>query len=366
MEMLERLARRTVRALAPYEWEASSDVVAARHGLRPRDVIRFDLNTSPFPPASWDTAMEDARRERIPNEYFDTAYAELAALIAPYCDATPDQLVIGAGADEILDVICKTFLDNGDTAITSAPTYSMYAICAQQFGAVMRAAPLGSDFAPAIDGLLAAARETGAKLIFHCNPNSPTGNATAPADLERLLREAPCFVVVDEAYAEFAGVSALPLLAQYPNLIVVRTMSKAFGMAGMRLGWGVATAETAVLLNRVRPPNSVCMVTARVAAAALRDIPAMQARVAALVAERAPFAAALREQGAHVYPSVTNFLLTRWGDAATAQSVYDWLEARGLVVRNFAHHTLIPGHLRITVRTADQNARLVAALAERR
>ena len=116
------------------------------------------------------------------------------------------------------------------------------------------------------------------------------------------------------------------LVAKYSNLIVVRTMSKGFGMAGMRLGWGVAGPEIAALMNRVRPPNSVSEVTARVAAAALRDLDGMRAHVAAIVAEREPFAEALRSFGAHVYPSVTNFLLTRWPDVETAQQVYAGLE----------------------------------------
>ncbi len=359
--MLERLARRTVRDLDPYEWEASSEVVAARYGLDPRDVIRFDLNTSPFPPAAWDRAMEAAREERIPNEYFDTAYAELSALIAPYCGVRENQLVIGAGADEILDVITKTFLDNGDVATIAVPTYSMYAICARQLGATVCAVPLGPDFALDVDAVLAAAE--GAKIIFVCNPNSPTGNPADPAAIERLLAAAPCMVVIDEAYAEFHGWSAIPFVAAYPNLIVVRTMSKGFGMAGMRLGWGVAQADVAAMLNRVRPPNSVSVVTARVAAAALRDLDGMREHVAAIVAEREPFAAALRDAGAHVYPSVTNFLLTRWPDPATAQAVYLWLEEHGIVVRNFARHPLIPGHLRITVRSAEENARFLAVLS---
>lgn len=363
--MLERLARRTVLEMEPYAWEISTAEVAARHGLRPADVLRFDLNTSPYPPASWGAAMEAARAERAPNEYFDTSYAELARLIGPYCGVPPERLVIGAGADEILDIVAKTFLDNGDRVVISAPTYSMYAIVAAQLGATIRACPLGPDFAQPVDDLLAAAREEGAKIIFHCNPNSPTGNATPSDDLERLVAEAPCIVVVDEAYAEFHGWSAIPLIARYPNLIVVRTMSKAFGMAGMRLGWAVADPAAVALLNRVRPPNSVSVVTARVGAAALRDPGAMRAHVAAILAERQPFAAGLREAGAHVYPSATNFLLTRWGDAVEAQAVYERLERRGVVVRNFARHPLIPGHLRVTVRMAEQNARLLAALGER-
>ncbi|HET8626411.1 MAG TPA: histidinol-phosphate transaminase [Thermomicrobiales bacterium] len=358
--MLERLVRRTVREMEPYAWEDSTEQVAARHGLRPEDVVRFDLNTSPFPPAVWDAAMEAARAERKPNEYFDTSYAALAAALSDYCGVPPEQLVIGAGADEILDVVCKAFLDNGDVVVISAPTYSVYAIVATQLGATVRAVPLGEGFRQDIDGLLAAARD--AKVLFHCNPNSPTGNATPPADLKRLVAEAPCIVAVDEAYAEFAGWSAVPLIAKFPNLVVVKTLSKAFGMAGMRLGYGVAAPEVVAVLNRVRPPNSVSYVTARVAAAAVRDRAGMEEHVRAILAGCEPLAAGLRAAGAHVYPSVTNFLLTRWGGPADAQAIYDKMERQGFVVRNFAHSPLLPGHLRVTVRSAEENAQFLAAL----
>jgi histidinol-phosphate aminotransferase len=360
--MLERFVRNTVRDLEAYSWEISTEALAARHGIPVAEILRFDLNTSPFPPAPWDAAMETAREERLPNEYFDTSYAELLALFGAYCGVGTDRLIVGAGADEILDIIAKTFLDNGDTTVISAPTYPMYAIVTEQMGGVVRRVPLGEGFAQDIDGLLKAA--AGAKILWHCNPNSPTGNPTDPAALERLIADAPCIVAVDEAYTEYAGATAVPLIAQYPHLIVVRTMSKAFGMAGMRLACGVAQPAVIAMMNRVRPPNSVSRVTARVAAAALRNIPAMQAQVAAVVAQRDAFAADLRDLGAVVYPSVTNFLLTNWGSPEMAQSIYDWLEARGMVVRNYAEHPLLPGHLRMTVRTEEQNARLIVALRE--
>jgi histidinol-phosphate aminotransferase len=359
---LDQLARRTVQDLEPYVWELSSEAVAARHGLRVEDVLRFDLNTSPFPPGSWDAAMERARREALPNEYFDTGYAELTPLFGAYCGVPADHVVVGAGADEVLDVVAKAFLDNGDPTVVSAPSYAMYPIVTAQLGGLVRSVPLREDCGPDVDGLLAAALD--AKILWLCNPNSPTSNAAEPADVERLVREAPCLVVIDEAYAEYAGWSAVPLVSANPNLVVVKTMSKAFGMAGMRLAWGVAQPPVIELLNRVRPPNSVCRVTARLGAAALRDLDTMRANVRAVLAQRDTLAGGLGEAGAYVYPSDTNFLLTRWDSPEDARSLYDWLEAHGMVVRNYADHPLLPGHLRITVRTEVQNARLLAAAGE--
>jgi histidinol-phosphate aminotransferase len=352
-----------VRDLDPYEWELSTDEVARRHGLPPAQVVRFDLNTSPFPPAVWERAIEESRRAAMPQEYFDTAYAELTPLLARYCGVAEDQIVVGAGADEILDIVSKTFLDNGDAAVLSPPTYSMYGIVTTQMGGVLRQVPLGEGFALDVPATLEAARD--AKLLWHCNPNSPTGTATPPDVLRRLVRDAPCMVVVDEAYTEYAGRSAVELIADHPNLIVVRTMSKAFSMAGMRLGWAVAAPEVVELMHRVRPPNSVSRVTAHLGALALGDLEGMRVNVSRILDQREPLADALRELGARVHPSVTNFLLTGWGSPDEAQAVYDHLEARGMVVRNLAHHPLLPGHLRITVRSAEENARLVGALTER-
>ncbi|TMC06566.1 MAG: aminotransferase class I/II-fold pyridoxal phosphate-dependent enzyme [Chloroflexi bacterium] len=359
---LDQLARRTVLDLEPYSWELSSEAVAARHGLRVEDVLRFDLNTSPFPPGPWDAAMEGARREALPHEYFDTGYAELTPLFGAYCGVPGDHIVVGAGADEVLDIVAKTFLDNGDPTVTSDPSYAMYPIVTAQLGGLVRRVPLREDCGPDVAGLLAAARD--AKILWFCNPNSPTSNSADPAEVERLVREAPCIVVIDEAYAEFAGWSAAPLVAANPNLVVVKTMSKAFSMAGMRLAWAVAQPAVVDLLNRVRPPNSVSRVTARLGAAALRDLDSMRANVRAVLAQRESLTDGLREAGARVYRSDTNFLLTAWGSPADARSLYGWLEARGMVVRNYADHPVLPGHLRITVRTAAQNARLVAAVDE--
>ena len=358
--MLEHFARRSVVELEPYSWEAPNREIAARHNLPLAEVLRFDLNTFPARPRWWQAVMTLARDDDGPQEYADPSYSELTHLLGDYCGVAAAQVLVGAGADEVLSIISQTFLDPGDVVVVTAPTYPLHALRPQQLGATVRTCPLGPDFAPDADALLAAA--VGAKLLYICTPNNPTGNAVDPAVVERIVVGSPCPVVVDEAYAEFVGWSAIPLLARHPHLIVVRTMSKAFALAGMRLGYAIARPEAIELLGRVRPTNSISTVTARVAAAALRDLPAMEANVADIADAREPLAAGLRAAGAWVYPSVTNFLLTDWGSPAAAQAVATRLERRGIVVRNYAQHPWLPGHLRITVRSTEQHARLLSAL----
>jgi len=360
--MLADFARRSVVAIEPYGWEATSATIAARHQLPADTILRFDLNTVPSAPPSWYAAMTAARDEGGPQEYADPTYDELTSLLGDYCDVAPDQVLVGAGADEILAIICQTFLDVGDAVVVTAPTYPVHALRPQQLGATVRVCPLGPGFVPDEAGLLAAT--IGAKLLILCTPNNPTGNAFDPASVERIIAGSPCPVVLDEAYAEFGEWSALSFLDRYPHLIVVRTMSKAFALAGMRLGYAVASAEAIDLLQRLRPTNSISVVTARIAAAGLRDLPAMRANVARIAAARVSLAAGLRAAGAHVYPSITNFLLTDWGSPATAPAVAARLERRGIIVRNYAQHPLLPGHLRITMRSDEQHARFLAALRD--
>lgn len=360
--MLAHFARRSVVEIEPYGWEAPNATIAARHRLPAESILRFDLNTVSSAPPSWHAAMTAARDEGGPHEYADPTYDELTHLLGAYLDVAPSQILVGAGADEILSIICQTFLDHGDAVVVTAPTYPVHTLRPQQLGATVRVCPLRADFTPDAAALLAAA--AGAKLLILCTPNNPTGNAFDPATVERIIAASPCPVLLDEAYAEFGDWSAIPLLDRYPHLIIVRTMSKAFALAGMRLGYAVAGPEAIALLGRLRPTNSISVVTARIAAAALRDLPAMRANVARIVAARGPLVAGLAAAGATVYPSTTNFLLTAWGRPDAAEAVAARLERRGIVVRNYAQHPWLPGHLRITIRSAEQNERLLIALRE--
>lgn len=357
---LARLARPATLAMEPYVWEAANQEVAARYHLDPSAVVRFDTNTSPFPPPCLEAVLERARRVPAVNEYFDGSYAALAAELAAYTGFSPAHLVIGAGADEMLDVVAKTFLNPGDRVVIPTPTYAMYRIVSQIMDASVAAVPATPDLSFDVDALIAAT--AGAKALFLCNPNNPTGLALPPAEVARLVRGVECLVIVDEAYFEFTGESAVPLIAENPRLIVVRTLSKAFALAGARVGYALCAPETAALVNRMRPPNSVSYISALLAEAAMRDLSSMRENVSRLIEERAWFSAALQGLGVEVTPSRANFVLTHWPSPEAARRAAESALCHGLVPRTYAGHPVLASHLRLTVRARSENDALLAVL----
>ena len=356
-----------------YTWEATSAAVAARYGVPIGSILRFDLNTAPEPPALAAAVIAAGRFEDGLSEYPPADYARLTAAAARRYDVSPDEIVVGAGADEILDLIAKAFLRPGRTAIVPTPTYSMYRVLTEQRGAtVVRVPRLGlhADFALDRPAIRAAAAT--ADLIWLCDPNNPTALpepdgtiagllADLDADARRAGRAAP-IVVLDEAYAEFVGSSLIGVRLDYPRLIVVRTVSKAYGLAGLRVGFALAVRETVATIEPYRPPGSVSVVSVAVVTAALETDGWLAPRIAAVHAERDRLAGGLRAEGWEVLPSVTNFVLARFESPSAAAEAAESLLHRGLVPRTFGPGHPLADHLRITVRSADQDDRLVAAV----
>ena len=362
---------------ASYSWEATDEEVAARYGVPLERIVRFDLNTSPAPPELAQRVLAAGRFETPVSEYAPSDYRRLVAAAAERYGVATEEILVGAGADEVLDIIGKTFLPPGGNAVVPIPTYAMYRVITEQRGATVRAVPrLGADqgYALDVDAVGDAASE--AQVVWLCSPNNPTGLHEPDGAIEHLLdrvrddataagRE-PALVVVDEAYAEFTGRSVAGLRAAHPNLLVIRTASKAFGLAGLRVGFGIARPEVIARMNPYRPPGSVSTVSATVVADALADAMLPAPNVARVESERRRLGDALTALGWRVGPSVTNFLLVDLGSAGRAGAVAEGLLARGLVPRTFgAGHPLV-GHLRLTVRATDENDRLIDAARELR
>ena len=311
-----------------YVWAPSSAEVAERHGLRPEQVLRFDQNTPPLPGVPQVPLAHSFARL---SDYPDGTFRELRAAAAAYAGVAPEQIVPGAGADELIALCAQTYLAPGRRAAISRPTYGMYRIVSQLQGADVVDDAQGAD------------------LIWVCNPNNPTGQLRPVEEVAVVARARPdAAVVVDEAYWEFAGVTCVPLVAELPNVIVLRTLSKAFGLAALRVGYAVAAPETAAELERRRPPASVSAPAARIAAAALRQ-PSLD--VEATVAERERVRRALIAAGLDCPEAHGNFVWVQ-----TDEPLGERLEGAGLVVRAFAEG------IRISLRHPPENDLVLEAL----
>lgn len=360
---------------ASYSWEATDEGVAERYGIPVEQVLRFDLNTSPTPPGMLAGLLAAGRFETALSEYPPGDYRHLVEAAAARYGVAPDEVVPGAGADEILDMCTKAFLPPDGAAVIPVPTYAMYRVHAEQRGARVIPVPrLAKDQGWAVD--VPAVREAAraASMVWLCNPNNPTGRLEPRGTIEALLeglvadaiaddRAAPV-VVVDEAYAEFVDESAIPLRTRFPNLAVVRTASKAYAMAGLRVGFAVAAPRTLHRIALYRPPGSVATISATAVARALTDTTEMEANVARVVAERPRLAAALAEVGWDPQPSVTNFILLDLVTTERSAAAGEALMRRGLVPRTFGHGHPLAHCIRVTVRAPHENDRFIAAARE--
>src|SRR6266852_2751054 len=330
--------RAAISRMHPYEWEPPSASIARQAGVPEEQVVRFDTNTFPWPGARLDALPPEAL-----NEYADTSYVTLTEAIAQYADVPTDRITVGAGADEILDLIAKAYIDASARVVLSHPTYPMFRILTEMAGGSIdevRAINLHLDGG----GFLEHVR--GARLTWLCNPNNPTGELLPLDFVQEVGLGTDGVLVADEAYFETSGVSALPLIERLPNLVVVRTLSKAFGLAGVRVGYALAGAAISETLRRVRPPGSISVVSEALAVRALSDQPGMHRRVAQIIEARQALRDDLSRIGLEVLSSAGNFLLVRAGRDAASM-----LLRRGLVVRTFPAGSPVDGYIRITVRT---------------
>ena len=345
------LVRPAVRAIPTYTREEEPATKPARE-------VRLDWNESPYGPSPKARAALAAFDgfHRYPE--FDAR--TLRTALGRYIGAPVDQIVAGAGLDDVLETLARTVIDPGDRVIISEPTFGVYRPLFTMYGAAVVDVPLLPDFALDASRILAAI-DGRTKLVVVCNPNNPTGNLFEPAAVERVVAEAPCLVGIDEAYAEFAGVAHRPLMDRYPNVAVLRTMSKFAGLAGMRVGYGVfPEALMSHLLTTMPAFCNVGAASSVAAIASLDDVPYLEGIVARIVADRERLADELRQlPGVEPFPSATNFLLVRL-PVPDATPVVAALAERGVTVRRLGP----PDCLRVTVGTPEDNAIFVAELAD--
>lgn len=360
---------------ATYSWEATDEEVAARYGVPIERILRFDLNTSPTAPEIAGRVLAKGSFDGPLSEYPPADYRRLVESAARVYGVGTDELLVGAGADEILDLIGKVFLPAGGAAVIPTPTYAMYRVVTEQRGARAVLVPrLGPDDGWAIDEGAVRAAAASADLVWLCSPNNPTALAEPDGTIARLLDaidedatragRPPAIVALDEAYAEFVDRSLVDLRLDHPSLVVVRTASKAYGLAGLRVGFAIARPDTIARIAPYRPPGSVSIVSVTVVTEALADPVGMRANVARVDVERDRLADALRDVGWSVGPSVTNFLLVDLATPDRAAAVATGLLQQGLVPRTFPAGHPLAHALRLTIRDRAGNDRLIAAARE--
>lgn len=342
MNNIKNLIRPNIAALAPYS--------CARDEFKGEASVYLDANESPYNNGT--------------NRYPDPLQSEVKSLLAPLKNVRPEQIFLGNGSDEAIDLVYRIFCRPGiDNVVAPAPTYGMYQVCADINDIEYRAVPLKADYQLDMEAMKQAIDEN-TKAIWLCSPNNPTGNVFAKEDLLWFLDNAEAMIVVDEAYIDFSDKGTMvEMLDKYPNLIVLQTFSKAWGQAAIRLGIAVASEEVISLYNKVKYPYNVNILTQQQALKVLGNVSKKESQVKEILAQRDVLKNLLLSLSCveEIYPSDSNFLLVKVKDA---NGIYKYLQDKGIIVRNRHRVTLCANCLRITVGTPIENAEIYNALKE--
>ncbi len=372
---LTSILRPDITALEPYTPVVPIEILAERLGIPADQIVKLDANENPFGPAPRAMAALAELGSPTPGAtarvaiYPDPDQWRLREALSQYTGQPADRIIVGAGSDEVIDLLMRACLRPGEVLLDCPPTFGMYAFGAALYAARVVEVARDAHYDLDLEGIADAAEREQAKLIFIAAPNNPTGNPVQREAILRLL-ELPMIVVVDEAYAEFTGSSMVDLVGQYPNLVVLRTFSKWAGLAGLRVGYGIFHPELIGHLLKIKQPYTVNVAAEVAALASLEDIEYLRRNVAHIVAERERLYSALRElPELQVYPSSANFLLCRirpTGEqpaVARAAAIKEALMKRGILVRYYRKPGL-NDCLRFSIGTPAQNDIVLAALKE--
>ena len=341
MKSLKELTRPNIWSLAPY---SSARNEYSGHVAR----VFLDANENPY---------------NAPyNRYPDPLQLEVKERLSAIKGVPADCIFLGNGSDEAIDLVYRCFCEPGkDNVVAICPTYGMYEVCADINNVEYRAVMLDEQYQVSADKLLAAA-DANTKAIWICSPNNPTGNNINREEIIKVIESFDGFVIVDEAYIDFSSEpTILRQLAQYPNLIVLHTMSKAWGSAAIRMGMAFAQKDVIDIFNKVKYPYNVNLLTQEQALKRLNDTISVEQWVNILKLERGRLMKAFAELPIceKVYPTDANFFLAKMTDA---QGIYDYLVNEGIIVRNRTRITLCHNCLRVTIGTKEENSELLGAL----
>jgi histidinol-phosphate aminotransferase len=335
---LENILRPNVKLLTPYS--------SARDEFSGSEGIFLDANENPY---------------GMMNRYPDPYQRETKEAIAKLKKVPAENIFLGNGSDEVIDICFRTFCEPGkDKALTFTPTYGMYAVSAAINDVELINVPLNDHFLIDIDKVEPYLKDKNLKLIFICSPNNPSGNLMRPEVVETIINEFNGIIVVDEAYIDFAETESFnQKIAKYPNLIVMQTFSKAYGLASVRVGMAFTSKEIISYFNKMKPPYNVSKPNQEAVMVRIAEEARTKKEVAAVLSERKRVVDELVKIRIieKVYPSDANFVLAKSVDATL---IYDYLVDRKVIVRN--RHSVVNNALRITIGTPEENNALIAAL----
>ena len=340
---INNLVRENVKSMKPYssardEFEDFDTV----------DMIFLDANENPF--------------QNGVNRYPDPQQSSVKVVLAKQRNVSPNQILLGNGSDEVLDLIFRAFCEPKiDNIISLPPTYGMYGVLANINAVENREVLLSTDFQPQVEKILETV-DVNTKIIFLCSPNNPTGNSFSNESVVKLLENFKGLVVIDEAYIDFSEKESwLSKIAEYPNLVITQTLSKAYGLAGIRLGICYGSAAVISVLNKIKPPYNVNELTQLRALERLSNPEKIKFEIVSIIAQREELLKVLNEVNfvEKIYPTEANFILIKVDDA---NKRYDELIAKGIVIRNRTTQPLCENTLRLTIGTEEENKKLIEAL----
>ncbi len=338
---LSALVREDLRDMVPYNAPYYADV------------IKLDANENPygFPPEVLAQILREISTSNF-CRYPDAAALKLRRCLSDYISVKADNIMVGNGSDELILNLMLTFAAGARYAVAT-PTFSMYGVYGRMATGTLLEVPRLDDFGIDVEGLIEAASKPDVKLLVICSPNNPTGNVALPGEIEKILRQTNAIVVVDEAYNEFGGESCVPLLGGYANLVILRTFSKAFGMAGLRVGYLLADASVINELLKVKQPYNLNVFSQTAACAVMRNLPLFEDRIKKILQEREKLFAELSKiPGVKAFPSQANFIMFR--TAQPAGKIYNGLLEQGVLIRNVSG-PLLPECLRVCLGTGEEN-----------
>jgi len=359
--MTKELVTESISGLRPYQGGKPIEELAREQGLT--DIVKLASNESAVGPSPRAVEAAIASLKEV-HRYPDGAGFRLRGAIAKFHGVSPDEVIHGNGSNEVIELIVRTFMTPDEHMVFGRPSFSMYPVVAAAHNTTFTAVPTTSDLVHDLPSMVAAVQPN-TKVILVDNPNNPTGTYVPRQAVEKFLRDVPpsVIVVMDEAYFEFSDQEDYPDAMQLrelrDRLIILRTFSKAYGLAGFRVGYGVGPKELISYMDRIRAPFNVSVPSQEAAIAALQDPEHLASVVSLNNSERAKLEASLAGPGRRVFPSQTNFILVDFG--RPAKELYELLLSKGVIVRPLPD---LDSHLRITIGTESENERLLRALDE--